>query len=198
MTQLVLASASSVRAQLLQSAGVAFDIFPARIDETAIKQSLLSEGAKPRDVAETLAERKAILVSSSRPEALVLGADQVVDFHGELLSKSGNMSEARAQLVRLCGRPHRLISAAVLVRDGAVLWRHVDEARLWMRDISDAFLDDYLAREGNAVLSSVGGYRLEDRGVQLFERIEGDYFSILGLPLVPLLTALRDKGVLEK
>ena len=197
MTQLVLASASSVRARLLQSAGVAFEISPAHIDEDAIKRSLLAEGAKPRDVAGALAERKALRVSFSRPEALVLGADQVMDFHGELLGKSQNMGEARAQFVRLRGRPHRLISAVVMARDGAVLWQHVDEARLWMRDFSDAFLDDYLAREGEATLTSVGGYRLEDRGVQLFERIEGDYFSILGLPLVPLLTALRDQGVID-
>jgi septum formation protein len=198
MTQLVLASASSVRARLLQSAGIAFELSPADIDEDAIKQSLLAEGAKPRDVAAALAERKALCVSASRPNALVLGADQVMDFHGELLSKCQNMGDARTQFVRLRGRPHRLISAIVMARDGAVLWRHVDEARLWMRDFSDAFLDDYLAREGEATLTSVGGYRLEDRGVQLFERIEGDYFSILGLPLVPLLTALRDQGVIDK
>lgn len=198
MTQLVLASASSVRARLLESAGIAFETCPAHVDEVAVKRSLLAEGARPRDVAGALAELKALRVSSSRPGILVIGADQVVDFHGELLSKSETIVEARTQLARLRGRPHRLLSAAVLVRDGAVQWWHTHEARLWMRDFSDAFLDDYLDREGEAVLASVGGYRLEDRGVQLFERIEGDYFSILGLPLVPLLTALRDQGVLEK
>jgi septum formation protein len=197
MTTLVLASASSVRAKLLESAGIALEICPAHIDEEAIKQAFLAEGARPRDVAGALAELKSLRVSGSWPGALVLGADQVLDLDGELLSKSETVGAARIQLRRLRGRPHTLVSAAVLARDGAVIWRRVDEARLWMRDFSDAFLEDYLVRENEAVLGSVGGYRLEGLGVQLFERIEGDYFSILGLPLVPVLAALRDQGLVR-
>jgi len=196
MKQLVLASASTVRAQLLEQAGISFEIAPARIDEAAVKQSLLAEGVRPRGIADALAELKALRISSSRPEALVLGADQVLDYDGEVLNKCETLDEARIQLKRLRGRAHRLLSAAVLARNGAVIWRFVDEATLVMRDLSVDFLESYLARESEAVLSSVGGYRLEGLGVQLFERIEGDYFSILGLPLVPLLAALRNQGVL--
>jgi len=197
MTGLILASASAVRAQLLERAGITFQISPARIDEDTVKNALLAEGVRPRGIADALAELKALRVSSSRPDALILGADQVLDLEGELLSKGEAISTSRAQLVRLRGRTHRLLSAAALARNGAIIWRHVDEARLVMRDFSDAFLESYLAEEGEAVLTSVGGYRLEGLGVQLFECIDGDYFSILGLPLVPLLAALRDQKVLQ-
>jgi septum formation protein len=196
--ELVLASASAVRAQLLEAAGVAFEISPSHIDEDAVKESLLAERVRPHVIADALAELKALRGSSSHRGALVLGADQVLDFEGELLSKSDTIGEARTQLVRLRGRSHALASAAVLARDGIVIWRNVGHVTLWMRDFSDEFLDDYLRQEGEAVLASVGGYRLEGPGVQLFERIEGDYFSVLGLPLVPLLVALRDHGVLRK
>ena len=198
MTRLVLASASVVRAHLLAGARISFETSPARIDEDAIKQSLLAEGARPRGVADALAELKALRVSSGHPDALILGADQVLDFDGELLSKSGTMEEARKQLARLRGGTHRLLSAVVLARNSAVIWRHVEEATLVMRKFSDSFLENYLAQEGVAVLSSVGSYRLEGLGVQLFERIEGDYFSILGLPMIPLLAALRDQGMLPR
>ncbi len=198
MTQLVLASASSVRARLLEGAGVACEISPAHVDEEVAKRALLAEGVAASGVAAALAELKALNVSQSRPELLVLGADQVLDLDGELLSKSESIEEGRKQLLRLRGRAHTLVSAAALARNGAVVWRHAGQARLWMRAFSDRFLESYLVRESEAVLGSVGGYRLEGFGVQLFERVEGDYFSILGLPLVPLLTALRDLGVLEE
>jgi septum formation protein len=194
VTCLVLASASTSRARVLSEAGVAFAVQPARIDEDAVKAS----GADGRAVATQLAGLKALAVSASRPGDLVLGADQVLVCAGSVLSKAGTGAEAAAQLRFLRGKPHILISALVLAQGGAVVWRHCDEARLRMRDFSDAFLDSYLEAEGEAVLGSVGCYRLEGPGAQLFESIEGDYFSILGLPLLPLLAALREQGVIPR
>jgi septum formation protein len=154
--------------------------------------------ADGRAVADALAELKALQVSASHPGSLVLGADQILMCEGQLFSKSESVEAAAGQLRRLRGRPHQLVTAAVLARDRAVIWRHVDISTLWVREFSDAFLRAYLAAEGNAVLGSVGCYRLETMGVQLFERVEGDYFSILGLPLVPLLVALRQHGVIAQ
>lgn len=190
--KLVLASASTSRARMLQAAGVPFDIVPAHVDEDAIKQSMLS----PRDIADTLAELKALRVSSRYPGALVLGADQVLAFGSELVSKSADMDEAAELLGRLRGQRHELLSAAVLAKDGVPVWRHVSVSKLWMRTFTDEFLYAYLEAEGEDVLSGVGCYRLEGLGSQLFERIEGDYFSILGLPLLPLLAGLRELGIL--
>jgi septum formation protein len=189
VTPLVLASASAIRARLLEAAGVAFIVRPANIDEDALK----TPGADPVKVASALAERKALAV----PGELVLGADQVAVCDGRLLSKPSSLAAAREQLRFLRGKPHVLISALALAKDGAVVWRHTDEARLVMRDFSDRFLEAYLAADPET-LSSVGGYRLENPGAQLFARIEGDYFSILGLPLLPLLAALRDQGVIGR
>jgi len=196
VTRLILASASAIRARLLADAGVPFDILPARIDEDAVKQSLRAEGAPLWRVPEVLAEMKAVRISAAHPEALVLGADQILAFGDHVISKSADLAAARKLLGALRGREHRLIGAAVLAKAGAPLWRHVETARLWMRDFSDGFLDAYLAREGEAALAGVGCYRLEGPGAQLFSRIEGDYFSILGLPLLPLLAALRAHGVI--
>jgi septum formation protein len=196
VTAFVLASSSAVRAQLLQQAGVKFEAIAARIDEDAVKDSLRAEGAPLERVPEVLAELKALRISTSYPDALVLGADQVLAFEGAVVSKSAGIEEARALLRRLRGKEHRLIGAAVLAKGGAAIWRHTGTARLWMRDFSDGFLDDYLAQEGEDALASVGCYRLEGLGAQLFSRIEGDYFSILGLPLLPLLAALREHGVI--
>jgi len=198
MTALVLASASSSRAKLLRQAGVPFEVHPAHVDEDSIKESMLADGAQGRAIAEALAELKALRVSSTRPDVLVLGADQVLVCDGELFSKAETMEDAVAQLRSLRGKPHLLVTAAVLAKDGAAIWRHVDISTLWMREFSDAFLGAYLAAEGDGLLGSVGCYRLETTGAQLFERIEGDYFSILGLPLVPLLTALRQQGVVAR
>jgi len=198
MSGLVLASASSSRAALLKAAGVAFEVRPAHVDEDALKESLLAEGAAPRAIADALAELKAIRVSAGRPGALVLGADQVLDLEGALVSKSESLDAAGDLLRRLRGHSHKLITAAVLARDGVPIWRHVSHASLTMRDFSDAFLADYLAQEGEGLLSGVGCYRLEGRGLQLFSRIDGDYFSILGLPMLPLLTALRRQGIITE
>lgn len=195
---MILASASATRAKLLKDAGVAFEIVPARVDEDALKQSLLAKNTTHRDIADALAEWKAVRVSASHPGALVLGADQVLSFDGVLISKCEDLLEARELLLRLRGRTHDLISAMALAKDGAPIWRHVEKATLAMRDFSDAFLDDYLAQEGEMLLSGVGCYRLEGRGAQLFSRVKGDHSTILGLPLIPLLSALREQGVIAK
>jgi septum formation protein len=192
VTRLILASASASRAEILKGAGVAFDVVPANVDEDTVKAA----SHDGRAVAETLAARKAMAVSMMDPKALVLGADQVLVVDGMLMSKAATAEEAAAQLKTLRGKRHVLISALALARGGVVAWRHTCEAALTMRAFSDAFLNDYLAREDQMVLGSVGCYRLEGMGAQLFESIEGDYFSILGLPLVPLLGALRGFGVI--
>jgi septum formation protein len=197
MMRLVLASGSPVRARLLAASGVRFEISPARVDEDAAKASLLAEGASPRDIADALAETKARQRSLSDPVAFILGADQILEFEGECISKSTTMAEAEILLRRLRGRSHRLIGAAVLTRDSQVLWRHVGTATLSMRYFTNDFLRSYLDAEGEDILDSVGCYHLEGLGAQLFVRIDGDYFSVLGLPLIPLLGALRDFGVLE-
>jgi septum formation protein len=186
--RLILASASKSRARLLENAGVPFSVRPANIDEDAVKASGLDASA----VAEKLAELKATAVAGE----LVLGADQVLVCDGGIVSKAVTLGEAAAQLRTLRGRRHVLISAAVLARGGTPVWRHVGESALWMRDFSDAFLESYLAAEGFGILGGVGCYRYEGSGAQLFSRVEGDYFSILGLPLVPLLAALREHGVI--
>jgi septum formation protein len=193
MTSLILASGSAIRAQILRNAGVPFSVHPAQIDEGAIREDI--RGAGGQLVAERLAELKALTISTQRPQALVLGADQVLELDGELLSKVETLDAAAAQLRRLRGKCHKLIGALVLARDGALVWRHVEISTLWARDFSDAFLDAYLRAEDEAVLGSVGCYRYEGPGAQLFERAEGDYFSILGLSLLPLLAALRDRDV---
>jgi len=198
MTALVLASASTSRARLLRHAGVPFEVHPAHVDEDSVKESMLADGAQGRAIADALAELKARRVSNVRPDALVLGADQVLICDGELFSKAETIEDAAAQLRSLRGKPHLLVTAAALAKDGAAIWRHADISTLWMRDFSDAFLETYLAAESDDLLGSVGCYRLEATGVQLFERIEGDYFSILGLPLVPLLAALQQHGVVAR
>jgi len=198
MTGLILASASPARAGLLAGAGIEAEILPARIDEAAVKQALLAEGAPARDVADKLAELKALRISARRPGALVLGADQVLVCDGRLFDKAPDRAAARAQLTALRGRPHRLLSAAVIARDGTVLWRHVGAARLTMRPFSDGFLEDYLDLLGDLAFTSVGCYHLEGLGAQLFAAVEGDYFTVLGLPLLELLGFLRARGVLTE
>jgi len=195
---MILASASETRAKLLKDAGVPFEIVPARVDEDALKQSLLAEKASHRNVADALAELKALRVSSAHPGELILGADQVLSFDGALISKCESLGEARALLLRLRGKTHDLISAMVLAKGSAPIWRHVEKATLTMRDFSEAFLDDYLAAEAEGLLSGVGCYRLEGRGAQLFSRVTGDHSTVLGLPLLPLLSALREQGVIPR
>lgn len=192
----VLASASSSRARILDGARVPFLAVPADIDESALKATLLKQNKTVQEVAKALAAAKAIHISRLRPGDLVLGADQVLEFDGALLSKCADLAAARNLLQRLRGRQHRLISALALAEAGKIVWAHSESAALKMRTFSDTFLDEYLSVEGSAVLDGVGCYRLETMGAQLFEHVEGDYFSILGLPLQPLLAELRLKGVI--
>jgi septum formation protein len=189
--KIVLASASSSRAALLRAAGVSFEAQAADIDEEAIKTRLFGAGSSPEAIAVELAEQKAMAVSRGRPHDLVIAADQILCFEGQLINKCATLEEARELLVRLRGRKHALIGGLVLARARDVLWRHVSQAELVMRDFSDVFLGQYLKREGARIASSVGCYRLEGDGVQLFDAIDGSYFAILGLDMVPLLKALR-------
>ena len=191
---LVLASGSMSRKALLTAAGVSFVADPADLDEDALMASLKQAGAEV--MAQSLAEQKALTVSRRHPGRTVLGGDSVIAFEGDYLSKCATLDAARALLARLSGKSHLLVSAAALARDGALLWTHASPCRMTMRDLSQEFLDDYLAREGRAILSSVGCYHFEGRGAQLFATVEGDYFSVLGLPLLPVLAQLRKEGLL--
>lgn len=191
---LVLASASEARAALLRNAGVEIETIPARVDEAEIKAALAAENAPARDVADALAEVKALRVAARRPDRLVLGADQVLVCEGRLHDKPKDLDEARAQLEALSGKPHQLLSAAVIAEEGRPVWRHVGTARLVMRPLSPLFLDAYVARMGEALLTTVGAYKLEGLGAQLFARVDGDYFSVLGLPLLETLGFLRIRG----
>lgn len=191
--RIILASKSAARAAVLTAAGVPFAARGSGVDEDAAKASLLGEGARPRDIADALAELKAVRVSA-RTAGLVIGADQTMDLDGVLFDKADTLEQARERLKALRGRPHKLHAAVVVAQDGAPIWRELKSSTLWVRNFSDAFLEDYLAREGQEVLSSVGCYRLEALGLQLFERIEGDYFAILGLPMLGLLDLLRRYG----
>ena len=191
---LVLASGSASRKSLLTAAGVPFVTDPADLDEDRLMAELKPAGAEI--MARTLAEQKALAVSRRHPGQIVLGGDSVIAFGGDYLSKCASLAQARALLLRLAGQTHLLVSAAALARDGALLWAHASPCRMTMRDLSAQFLEDYLAAEGEGLLSSVGCYRFEGRGAQLFDRVEGDYFSVLGLPLLPVLAQLRKEGVL--
>ena len=195
---LILASGSAIRAELLRRANVPFEILPATVDESAIKASLLAEGASPRDIADALAEAKARKIASKRPEVLVLGCDQVLEFDGTVLSKPATADDAIVQIQGLRGKRHDLHSAAVVYEGATPLWRHVGHARMWMRDISDAYAHDYVERNWESIRTSVGGYKIEEEGVRLFSRIEGDHFTILGLPLLQLLPWLTARGTLPE
>ena len=195
-TAIILASASTIRAQLLQNAGVDVTVFPARIDEDAVRASLEAENANPRDIADRLAELKAQKVSLKFPTELVIGCDQVLAFDRAILSKPKDRQDAYSQLQAMRGRSHQLLSAAVIYLDGEPLWRHVGIVRLHMHEFSDAYLNDYLDRNWESIRGAVGSYKLEEEGVRLFRKIEGDYFHVLGLPLLELLSYLTIRGTL--
>lgn len=194
---LILASSSATRLQLLKSAGVNVTALPARIDEDAVRRGLEVEGAKPRDIADTLAEMKARKVADRHPEAFVLGCDQVLAFKGKAWGKAETLEDARSQLAELRGQRHSLLSALVLYHEAKPIWRFVGEVHLTMRPVSDNYLDAYLTRNWEQVRHCVGAYMLEGEGARLFSAIEGDYFTVLGLPLLPLLGYLGDRGIVD-
>lgn len=194
---LVLASGSAIRAEMLRKAGVAIEVKPARVDEEAIRQALEAEGASSRDLADALAEMKARKIAERLPDRVVLGCDQVLDCAGTVFSKPQSAEAAMDQLRQLRGKMHRLLSAAVLYHEGRPIWRHVGQVRLEMRSFSDAYLADYVARNWPGIGESVGAYKLEEEGVRFFQQIEGDYFTILGLPLIELLGYLGQRGWIE-
>jgi septum formation protein len=182
---------------LLRNAGVSFVTAPPRVDEDAIKAALLADGAPPRDIADQLAEAKAVKVSARTPGALVIGCDQTLEFAGECWCKPATPEQARAQLTRLRGQAHKLHAAAVIAQDGVPQWRQIGTVRMVMREFSDSWLDGYIARNWPAIGGSVGAYQVEGEGIRLFSRIEGDYFSVLGLPLLDLLNYLTTRQVIE-
>ncbi len=194
---IILASASTIRARMLTDAGVAFEIQAPRIDEQEVKRALLNDSATPRDVADALAELKAAKISARHPDALVIGSDQVLDFNGRLLSKPMSPEDAIHQLAEMRGKSHELLSAAVICQAGRPVWRHVGRVRLRVRSVSDGYLASYVARNWDSIRHSVGAYKLEEEGVRLFDSIDGDYFNVLGMPLLELLKYLSQRGVLE-
>jgi septum formation protein len=195
--EIILASRSPFRAALLKNAGVSFTAQPAHIDERAAEAPLYESGATPEDVALVLAEAKALEVSERNPEALVIGSDQTLSLGDDVLHKPENMEAARRQLLQLSGKTHHLNSAVVLAKNGITLWRHVSVARMTLRNLDPGFIGRYLSRAGAAVLQSVGAYQFEGEGVQLFEKVDGDYFTIVGLPILPLLAELRHEGAID-
>lgn len=198
MTQpLILASQSPFRRALMENAGLAFKAIAAEIDERAIEAELERLSPSPSDVALHLAEAKAMAVGATNPDCLVIGSDQTLSLGDRVFHKPADLADAKAHLTALSGKTHALNSSVVIVADGEVKWRHVSTAQLTMRPLSEAFMDRHLARVGDRVLGSVGAYQLEGEGIQLFEAIDGDYFTIIGLPMLPLLAQLRAMGAVD-
>jgi len=198
-SRLILASASATRRAVLESAGLVVDVVPANIDEAAIRDAILdaTTGAEGADIASALAAEKARLVSETHRDALVVGADQVLALGGKIFGKAESIAEAREILTMLRGRTHELISAVALARNGTVHWQTSAFAEMTVRKFSDEFLGCYLEKLGDRVLRSVGCYEIEGPGAQLFEHIDGDYFTILGIPLIELLSRLRHEGIIS-
>jgi len=196
--QLILASASKSRANLMRAAGLDFEQVPAHVDEDAIKVSLKAEGAAAADCALALAEFKAGTVSQRYPEALVIGADQMLECEGVWFDKPKDLAGARSHLLSLRGKTHTLSNSAAVALNGSPIWHHTSVAKLTIRPFSDAFLDEYLAAAGPAAMSSVGAYQLEGRGAQLFSKVEGDFFTILGLQMLELLAFLREHQMVSR
>ena len=194
---IILASGSAIRAQLLTQAAIPYEVSVPRVDEDMVKDALLAEQVTPRDIADTLAEMKARKVSEKYPGALVLGCDQVLDYRGQLLSKPETAEQALSQLKALRNDRHALLSAAVICEDGKPIWRHVGQVRLRMRDASDSYLESYVTRNWEAIRHAVGGYKLEEEGVRLFTSIQGDYFHVLGMPLLEIINYLSLRGDIE-
>ena len=197
MTSLILASQSPFRRMLMENAGLAFTTQAAEIDERAVEAALAARNPTPQEIAEALAIEKARDVAGRNPDALVIGSDQTLSLEGRVFHKPADMAEAKSHLLAMSCRTHSLNCGIALVRNGETLWSHVSIAHLTVRPLSDAFVDRHLERVGTRILASVGAYQLEGEGVQLFERIDGDYFTILGLPLLPLLAKLRDLGAID-
>lgn len=194
---LILASQSTTRSDMLRSAGLEIECHPARIDEPAIKSAFLAQNAPLRDIADALAEMKARRVAGKYPDRMVLGADQILVHKGKIFDKPNTIEEAKTQLLMLRGQSHQLFSAAVIYDRGVPVWRFIGRAELTMRDFSRQFLDTYIAQIGDDLFTTVGGYKLESIGSQLFLSVKGDYFSVLGLPLLEVLGFLRGKGICQ-
>lgn len=197
MQRLILASGSAARVEMLRNAGVEVNVIVPRIDEENIKASLLAEGAKPREIADVLAEQKALKIASKEPMSMVLASDQVLEFDGGLLSKPHSPDDAVAQITRLSGRPHKLWSAAVIYEDGKPVWRSTKGVTLLMRSVSADYITDYVARNWDDIRWCVGGYQLEAEGARLFADVRGDYFTVLGMPLLDVLSYLSLRGIID-
>lgn len=195
--EILLASKSPFRAALMKNAGLDFKAVEAKIDERAVEATFDGSGATPEDVALVLGEAKALDVSDRHANSLVIGCDQTLSLDDEIFHKAADMDAARRQLLKLSGKTHELNSAVVIARGGEILWRHVGVARMTMRALDPGFIGRYLARIGDTALSSVGCYQIEGVGLQLFEKIDGDYFTIVGLPMLPLLAKLREIGAID-
>jgi nucleoside triphosphate pyrophosphatase len=195
---IVLASRSSIRAQMLRNAKVDFDVVVPRVDEDALKKTMLADRAGPRDIADALAGMKARKISAKRPGAWVIGCDQVLDFQGRLISRPASPQQAREQLGQMRAQTHKLFSAAVIYRENQPIWRHVGQVRLRMHTVSDGYLDGYVNRNWAEIRHSAGAYLIEGEGVRLFEAIEGDYFNVLGMPLLEILNFLAQQKVIAQ
>lgn len=196
-TRIILASASPFRLAMLRNAGIETEANPSQIDERAVEEAVGEADVSPENLAWILAEAKAVEVSERVPDALVIGSDQTLSLGGEILHKAGDMEEARRRLLRLSGKTHHLNSAVVLARNGKALWGHVSVARMAMRKLDPAYIGRYLSRVGDQVLRSVGVYQIEGKGIQLFDSIDGDHFTIVGMPLLPLVAELRRLGAID-